>query len=221
LATVIVLPGPWPEDAKGARQLAVCAPGPLPVQLHDHGPLPDTLEAVPDEHRLPEGAEVTARPLALPHEPLLTSWAEHSAVEPPLAPAQFHDHGPLPETLEALPAEHRLLEGAEVTSVPLALPQAPLTAALLTGAEHCAVVPRLVPAQLQDHGPAPETLDAVPAEHKFLVGFEVTATSSALPQLPLTDLRCAAAGVLPASMPKSVGEYAGNVATVTKSTAKT
>ncbi|MFZ3235700.1 MAG: hypothetical protein WA184_10055, partial [Stellaceae bacterium] len=135
---------------------------------------------------------------------------------------QSQDQGPLPETPEAVPAEHRLLDGAEATSVPLALPQEPLTAALLTGAEHCAVVPRLEPVQSQVHGPVPEILDAVPAEHKLLVGFDVTATSSALPQAPFTGRRCASAIVLPPiSTPKPVGEYAGSIATATKSTAKT
>ncbi|MGC2526050.1 MAG: hypothetical protein WA417_25915 [Stellaceae bacterium] len=281
MAIVIVLPGAWPEDAKGARQLAAWAPDPIPAQVQDQGPLPDTLEAVPAEHRLLDGAETTPTALALPHEPLATSWAEHSAVAPPLAPVQSQDQGPLPETPEAvpaehrlldgveatsaplalpqepltavlwswaehravtpplapahsqdqgplpetpeaLPAEHRLLDGAEATSVPLALPQEPLTAALLTGAEHCAVVPRLEPVQSQVHGPVPEILDAVPAEHKLLVGFDVTATSSALPQAPFTGRRCASAIVLPPiSTPKPVGEYAGSIATATKSTAKT
>ena len=203
-------------------QLAAWAPGPIPAQVQDHGPLPETLEAVPAEHRLPDGAETAATPLALPHAPLVTSWAEHTAVEPPLVPAQFHVQGPLPETLEAVPAEHKLLVGVEVRSAPLALPQAPFTAAVLTGAEHCALLPPLEPLQLQDQGPVPETLDAVPAEHKLVVGFRSPRRSSALPQAPFTGLRCASAVALPPpSRPRPVGEYAGNIPTTTTSIART
>jgi hypothetical protein len=40
--------------------------------------------------------------------------------------------------------------------------------------------------QRQDHGPLPETREAVPAEHRLLFGFAVATAPSALPQMPST-----------------------------------
>jgi len=54
--------------------------------------------------------------------------AEQLAVVPPLEPPQLHVHGPEPATVDDVPAEHRLLEGADDACVPLADPHAPLTA---------------------------------------------------------------------------------------------
>jgi hypothetical protein len=39
--------------------------------------------------------------------------AEHDAVVPPLLPAQVQIHGPLPDTVLAVPVLQRLLEGAD------------------------------------------------------------------------------------------------------------
>ena len=52
--------------------------------------------------------------------------AEHDAFVPPLVPAHDHVHGPLPDTVLAVPAVQRLLVGALATVVPLAEPQVPL-----------------------------------------------------------------------------------------------
>jgi hypothetical protein len=136
---------------------------------------------VPAEHKWPEGAEVTGTPEALPQEPLINSCAEHCAAAPPLEPVQSQDQGPLPDTAEAVPAEHKLLEGAEVNARPSALPHVPSDTSC---AEHCAVAPPLEPAQSQDQGPVPDTLEAVPAEHKSVEGAEVTSVPLALPQAP-------------------------------------
>ena len=69
----------------------------------------------------------------MPHEPdCVATGAEQLGLAPPLAPVQVHVHGPAPLTVVAVPALHRLAVGAELTAVPLALPQAPLT---ICGAE--------------------------------------------------------------------------------------
>jgi hypothetical protein len=97
--------------------------------------------------RLVVGAVETVVPLDDPHAPLTGAavlLAEQEAVVPPLEPLQLQFQGPVPVTLEALPAEQRLVVGAVLTVVPFAEPQVPLTAAVLL-AEHDAVVPPLVP----------------------------------------------------------------------------
>src|SRR6266436_4434541 len=55
-----------------------------------------------------------------------------------------------------------------------------------TGAEHCAVVPPLEPAQLQFHGPLPVTAEAAPVLHRFVLGAVLTATPLAEPHWPFT-----------------------------------
>jgi hypothetical protein len=55
----------------------------------------------------------------------------------------------------------------------------------LRAAEQLAVVPPLLPAQVQSHGPLPFTAEATPVEHKFLVGLTVVATPFAEPHNPL------------------------------------
>jgi len=56
-----------------------------------------------------------------------SSGAEQLALTPLLE--QDHDHGPAPVTPLAVPAEHRLAEGALLTGTPSAVPQAaPVTA---------------------------------------------------------------------------------------------
>ena len=71
------------------------------------------------------------------------------------------------------------------------------------GAEQGAVVPPLLPAQLQFHGPLPVTLDAVPTAQRSVVGALATATVFALPHRPLTAAAVTAklnvAFVLPAA----------------------
>ena len=96
--------------------------------------------------------------------------AEHDALPPPLLPAQLQFHGPLPLIAEAEPLVQSPLVGAVLTATPFAGPHAPFTGGGDARAEQIAVLPPLLPAQVQFHGPEPVTLDAVPALHKFAVG---------------------------------------------------
>ena len=59
-------------------------------------------------------------------------------------------------------------------------------APVLWGAEHCAVLPPLLPAHIHDHGPVPPTADAVPALQRPVVGAELTATPFEEPHAPFT-----------------------------------
>lgn len=53
--------------------------------------------------------------------------AAQLALLPPFLPAQLQVHGPLPLTPLAVPVLHKLVVGAVVKVLPLALPQTPLT----------------------------------------------------------------------------------------------
>ena len=64
-----------------------------------------------------------------PPPPATVTDAEQLAVVPPLEPPQFQVHGPAPATDDAVPAEQRLVEGADDTVVPFADPHTPLTGA--------------------------------------------------------------------------------------------
>jgi hypothetical protein len=55
------------------------------------------------------------------------SRAEQLALVPPPEPAQLHDHGPLPLTLEAVPAVQRFAVGLLARSALFEEPHAPLT----------------------------------------------------------------------------------------------
>ena len=55
--------------------------------------------------------------------------AEQVAVVPPLEPPQLHIHGPEPATDDVVPAEQRLVEGADDAVVPFADPHTPATGA--------------------------------------------------------------------------------------------
>jgi hypothetical protein len=116
-------------DAKGAEHDEFDPPL-APSQDHVNGPLPATDEAPPDEHSFELGADVDAIPLADPHAPFTTevlSGAEQLAFDPPLLPEQVQAKGPDPATEEAVPVEHRFVEGELLTLKPLAFPQEPLT----------------------------------------------------------------------------------------------
>lgn len=67
-------------------------------------------------------------------------------VVPPFNPAQVQFQGPVPETEEAVPTEHKLAVGAAGTPTPLAVPQTPLT---LKVAVQVVSVPLLIPLQVQ------------------------------------------------------------------------
>ncbi len=116
-----------------------------------------------------------------PHTAFWRSGAEHDAFVPPFAPAQVHVNGPDPETADAVPGEHRPVDGAEYVPTPFADPH---TAFTRSGAEHDAFVPPFTPLQFQLHGPEPPTAVAVPAEQRFEEGAEVTPTPFADPHTP-------------------------------------
>ena len=116
----------------GREHRSPSSPPLLPAQLHDHGPLPLTVEAVPAVQRFAVGAVLTVAPFELPHAPFTgcaeaTFVAEQVAVVPPPLPAQLHDQGPLPLTVEAVPALQRFAVGALARLPPFEDPHAPLT----------------------------------------------------------------------------------------------
>ena len=65
------------------------------------------------------------------------------ASEPPLLPRHVHVYGPLPLTLVALPALHRLLVGAPVVFPPAAEPQDPFTTGAHVAPDCCVHEPWL------------------------------------------------------------------------------
>ena len=134
---------------------------------------------------LPAPPEGPVEPL-VPLEPLEASLSVHEAVLPPLLPAQLHAHGPLPLTVEAVPAVQRFAVGLALTVVPFALPHAPFTGGGGSSAEQVAVVPPPLPAQLHDHGPLPLTVDAVPVLQRLAVGALVRSAPFEEPHAPLT-----------------------------------
>jgi len=153
----------------GAEQDAVLPPDD-PLQLHPQGPLPVTVEAVPRPQRFVAGAVLTAAPFAEPQEPLTVCCdrtAEQDAVAPPCDPWQLHAQGPLPVTVEGLPAPQRFTAGAAFVTSPFAEPHEPL---ICSCAEQLADVPPPEPAHAQFHGPVPVTDEAAPAPHRFAVG---------------------------------------------------
>ena len=174
------------EEATEAEQVAVVPPL-LPAQDQFHGPLPVTVETVPVVQSPVVGLVLTALPLAVPHEPFTAATeAEQLAVVPPLLPAQDQFHGPLPVTVEAVPIVQSPVLGAVLTAVPLAVPQEPFTAEEATEAEQLAVVPPLLPAQDQFHGPLPVTVETVPVVQSPVVGLVLTALPLAVPHEPFT-----------------------------------
>jgi len=199
--TVVPLEAPQAPLASSGAEHEALVPPLEPVQLHAHGPEPDTLDAVPTAQRLVDGFVVTPTLLAVPQAPLVSSGAEHAALVPPLDPVQAQDQGPEPNTLDAVPVEQRFVAGAVVTAVLLAVPQAPLVS---SGAAHEALVPPLEPVQLQDQGPEPDTLDAVPVEQRLVMGTVVTAVLLAVPQAPLVSSGAAHEALVPPLEPVQV-----------------
>src|SRR4051812_40688030 len=127
----------------GAEHEALLPPL-LPLQLQLHGPVPLVAEAEPLLHKFDVGALLTAVPLAAPQLPLMSvtaSGAEQEASLPPLVPRQLQVQGPVPLTDPDTPALHKLVVGVLLTETPFALPQEPLIAVGVTGAEQLAVVP--------------------------------------------------------------------------------
>jgi hypothetical protein len=166
------------------------APPFVPLHVHDHGPVPESSDGIPAEQKLVVGADTNDPPFEVPHTPTIgvgaiVLLALHEAVAPPFVPLHVHDHGPVPESTEALPAEQRLEDGAEEKELPFDEPQTPAVAdggadvppppppppeliALL--ALQVSVVPPLVPLQLHDHGPAPETTEVTPLRQRLVYG---------------------------------------------------
>jgi hypothetical protein len=189
-ALVRFWPFAWPQlpsafCAKSAEQDCVLPPL-LPAQDHVQGPEPLVVEAVPAVQSPVVGALVNCDPFDVPHAPFTggnTSEAEQLAVPPPLLPAHDQFHGPLPVTDEAVPAVQRPVAGALVRSVPLEAPQLALTS---SNAEHDAVVPPLLPVQLQSQGPLPLNDETEPVLQRPVVGALVRSAPFDAPQLPLT-----------------------------------
>ena len=173
-----------------------------PAQDQVHGPLPLTADAVPALRRLVVGALVRLVPFEEPHAPLTAAdeGAPHTAVEPPLLPAQLHDRGPLPLTADAVPALQRLVVGAVLTTTPFAGPHCPFCAEASFCAEQVAVVPPLLPTQLQLQGPVPVTVVAVPALQSLVVGALVKPAPFEGPHAPVTRLGCFSACAGPETM---------------------
>ena len=112
--------------------------------------------------------------------------AEQVAAEPPFDPAQLQFHGPLPLTAEAEPVVQSPLAGALLTATPFAEPHAPFTGAGGSFAAQIAMVPPLLPRQLQFQGPLPVTVVAVPALQRLVVGALVRSAPFEEPHAPLT-----------------------------------
>jgi hypothetical protein len=162
--------------------------------------VPSTVEGVPALHRLEVGALVAGVLAAEPHTPSVAAEAvevsQNTSLPLPL-PWQAQAQGPEPLPLEsvtdvAVPTLHRLVVGALLAAVPLAEPHTPLALATAGLAEHDAVLPPFVPAQLQLHGPEPlplasATALAVPVPHRVPPeGAVLVVPPFAAPHTPLT-----------------------------------
>lgn len=188
-----------------AEQVAVVPPY-APAQVHTHGPVPATADAVPAMHRFAVGVAVVVLPFALPHCPFSgPGCASQITLVPSFAPRHDHAHGPVPDTADAVPPLHRPVVGFAACAVFAAGPHAPFTGdPAATGASHDAFVPPSNPAQLHVHGPLPETAEAAPVLHRLTVGAAVTATPLAAPHTPFTGVSSTAAEhdtVLPPFVP--------------------
>jgi hypothetical protein len=149
---------------------------PAQVQIHAEEPSSVTAEGAPTLHRPVVGALLTVVPFAGPQAPL-------TGVLPDELP-ELLDPDELPELLDAPPElelPELLLEELEPDDEPELLELDPVFDAM-----HCAVVPPLLPLQLQSHGPLPETADAVPALHRPVVGLLLRLSPFADPHAPLT-----------------------------------
>ena len=73
--------------------------------------------------------------------------------------------------------------------------------AVANGAEHNAVLPRLLPAHVQFHGPEPVTAEGRPVVQRPLDGVLLTATPLAKPQEPLIRTGAWHCAVVPPLLP--------------------
>lgn len=149
---------------------------PVQVQIHAEEPSSVTAEGAPTLHRLVVGAVLTVVPLAGPQAPLTDALPDElpdlldpdELLEPLDDPPELELPKLLPEELE--PEDE--LELLELDSA--------------FDAMHCAVVPPLLPLQLQSHGPLPLTEEAMPALHRPVVGLLLKLSPFADPHVPLT-----------------------------------
>ncbi len=164
--------------------------------------MPATALAEPAEHSPDDGVVDVNAPCAGPHSPFTVRFAEHEASEPPLIPLQFQSNGPVPVTDVALPVAHRPEDGAVYTLDPFAGPHVPL---IISGAEHDAFVPPLIPLQLQFHVLLEFVTEVeLPAEHNPDDGDVGVLTPFAVPQTPSIVLFALQFAVVPPLIPAHV-----------------
>jgi hypothetical protein len=163
----------------------------LPVHVHVKGLVPETAEAVPPEHKLVVGEVVVAVPLELPQEATIVVGAVQEAVEAPFVHVQ--DHGPAPDTADAVPCAQRFVVGAMATAQVLAEPhEAVMSEVQETDAVSVAPVEpeglNSLPDKLQfqfQFVPSDVTVDAVlTPRHKLVAGAAGAGVPSAEPQPP-------------------------------------
>jgi len=132
---------------------------------------------VPTEHRPVVGALATTVPAADPQLAVVVFGALQESDEPPSV--HVHVHGPVPDIADAVPLEHRSVEGTVPTATPSASPHLAAMGALqLSDVSDVS--------QVHVQGPVPDITDAVPPEHKSLVGAVSTGVPSAEPHEAVT-----------------------------------
>lgn len=182
-----------------AEQFAVLPPfDPSQVQLYVPAEV-ETDEALPSVQRLDEGAVRNERPFAEPHVPSTWIGAAQSELVPPFCPSQVQVHAmAAPTTTEAVPSSQRSDVGAVGEGCPLAPPHVPSTS---SRAEQSTGGPSCCPVQVQFHGPAPTTVEAVPAAQRLVVGSVVNAFPLDVPHAGTTSIQAAQFAAMPAVFP--------------------
>jgi hypothetical protein len=130
--------------------------------------------------------------------------AEQFSVVPPFDPSQVQFHGPLPVTLEVLPALQRFDVGAFSKLSPFADPHAPFTSRL---AEQLALEPPFTPSQVHFHAPFPVTVETIPAPQRFDVGSVTKSPLFAEPQAPFISIFAEQFAVAPPLDPEQVQSH--------------
>ena len=97
---------------RGAAQFMLVPPLTPPHDQFQLVPTVLTPDGLPEEQSA-VGIFSFPTPFAVPHTPSTFLTAEQVAVEPPFDPAQVHEYGPDPDTLDAAPAVQRFDDGAE------------------------------------------------------------------------------------------------------------
>lgn len=123
---------------------------------------------------------------------MVATAAEQAALLPPFSPAHVQFHGPEPETFAEVPGLQSPVEFTADADAKYCPAAGPHTASTGGGpphnvAEHEAVEPPFAPAQVQLHGPVPETVEAAPTLQRSPPdGAAVKSCPFAEPQAPLT-----------------------------------